>query len=59
MTKKAKARLENKLRAQVKEKYHDDIIDVKVVDKTSCKLTIELEWTKQYVDVLVPIAALC
>ena len=59
MTKKAKKILENKLTEICKKKYKNDIIAVKVLDKHSCKITIEIEYAKRYVDVTLPISVLC
>lgn len=59
MTKKAKKILENKLTSICQKKYSNDIIEVKVLDKHSCRITIEIDYGKKYIDVTLPIASLC
>lgn len=59
MTKKAKAKIEKNLKENANKKYYDNIVDVKVLDKHNCEITVEIDYTKKYAYVTLPIEALC
>lgn len=58
MTKKAKEILEKNLKENANKKYYDNIVDVKVLDKHNCEITIENDYADEHTHVTLPIETL-
>lgn len=58
MTKRAKQKLTEELKQHVSKRYVDQILDVEVLDKHRCKLTLEVQFSREPINVTLPIKSL-
>lgn len=58
MRKKTKEKLTEELKQHILKRYHDQILDVEVLDKHRCKITLEVQFSREPINVTLPIKSL-